>query len=252
MAIDDYNQRRYLRWTIGERIQHWILAISFFVLVITGFALKFPESWWAWPFRITGSFDLRGLLHRIAATFYIALSLYHLAYLVFTQRGRAQWRELKPRLRDLLDLKNQVLYNLGWRRVRPKYGHYTYWEKLEYWALVWGTVIMVLTGLALWFENISLRIFPLWVLDVATVIHYYEAILATAAILVWHFYFVIFDPLVYPLNTSMISGSLTQVQMEEEHAEELEKLAEMEEKESEGPIDPLKSDEEDVGQDVSV
>ena len=225
MAMDKTHSRLYLRWTVGERIQHWLLVVSFFVLVITGFALKYPESWWTWPFTITGSFDLRGLLHRIAATVYIALAVYHVAYLLLSPRGRKQWQALKWRLQDFRDLKHQILYNLGKLSRPPRYGHYTYWEKMEYWALVWGTVIMVITGLLLWFENLSLRFLPLWVLDVATVIHYYEAILATAAIFVWHFYFVIFDPLVYPLNPSMISGTLTEDAMQEEHAQELEMLS---------------------------
>jgi hypothetical protein len=76
-----------------------------------------------------------------------------------------------------------------------------YAEKAEYLALVWGTLVMVVTGFLLWFENWTLAHLPKWTSDVATVVHFYEAILASLAILVWHFYFVIFDPLVYPLDT---------------------------------------------------
>ncbi len=222
--VSDKSNTYYLRWTRGERIQHWVLVVSFFMLVLTGFALKYPESWWTWVFSATGSFDLRGLLHRIAATVYTLLSLYHVGYLLFSTRGRAQFQALKLRKRDFLDLRNQMLYNLGKRPAPPKYDHYAYWEKLEYWALVWGTLIMVITGMLLWFENISLRLFPLWVLDVATVIHFYEAVLATAAIVVWHFYFVLFNPAVYPANMSMFYGYITAREMQEEHAAELERM----------------------------
>ena len=215
----------YLRWTKVERAQHWVLASSFFILVLTGFALKYPDSWWAWPFVYANkTIDLRSILHRIAATAYLILAVFHIAYLIVTERGRAQFRALMFRARDLADMKQQILHNLGKRVPVPKYGHFTYWEKMEYWALVWGTFIMATTGLLLWFENISLQILPLWALDVATVIHLYEAILASLAILVWHFYFVIFNPRVYPVNFSMFDGYLTEEEMAEEHAGELEEL----------------------------
>ncbi|MCA9743615.1 MAG: cytochrome b/b6 domain-containing protein [Deferribacteres bacterium] len=224
MQSNEKYSQAYLRWTVNERTQHWILAISFIVLVFTGFALKYPESWWSWPFLYAGAFDLRGTLHRIAGSAYLALSFYHVWYLLFNERGRAKLQALKLRLQDIFDMKDQILHNLGKSRTVPKYGHFTYWEKFEYWALVWGTLIMAFTGLVLWFENISLQIFPLWFLDVSTVIHFYEAILATLAILVWHFYFVIFNPTVYPVNFSMFNGYITEEEMREEHAAELEEF----------------------------
>lgn len=224
MQANEKYPQIYLRWTRAERLQHWVLAASFLTLVVTGFALKYPDSWWVWPFDVTGWIDLRGTLHRIAATCYLLLAGYHIGYLSFTRRGRAQFRALMIRLQDLADMKMQILHNLGKPVPVPRYGHFTYWEKLEYWALVWGTFIMALTGLILWFESISLKIFPLWILDVSTVIHFYEAVLASLAILVWHFYFVIFNPNVYPINWSMFNGLITKKEMEEEHAGELEEI----------------------------
>ena len=95
---------------------------------------------------------------------------------------------------------------------------------VEYWALIWGTVIMSVTGLLLWFENTAMAYFPKWLLDVATVVHLYEAWLATLSIIIWHFYAVIFNPQVYPLNWSMITGWLTEEEMIEEHPGEYERL----------------------------
>jgi cytochrome b subunit of formate dehydrogenase len=97
-------------------------------------------------------------------------------------------------------------------------------EKIEYWALVWGTVVMAITGFLLWFENFALKIFPLWMMEVFTVIHLYEAWLATLAIFVWHLYAVVFNPEVYPLNQSMIDGMMSEAEMEREHARELARL----------------------------
>ena len=97
-------------------------------------------------------------------------------------------------------------YNLGLASVRPSFGKFSYAEKFEYWAFLWGTVVMALSGFLLWFNNFTLRNFPKWVADAATAIHYYEAILATLSILIWHFYMVMFDPDVYPMDRAWLTG----------------------------------------------
>ena len=130
-------------------------------------------------------------------------------------------------------------YYLGRRPDRPAYDRFGYVEKLEYWALVWGSAVMTVTGFALWFENQSLSVVPLWGLDLATVIHYYEAWLATLAIVVWHFYWVIFNPEVYPMSLVWLDGRLSAEAMEHEHPRELERLrgtaAQVDDGSSEGP-----------------
>ena len=114
-----------------------------------------------------------------------------------------------------------VKYNLGLARERPQFGRFTYAEKMEYFALVWGTLVMVVTGLALWFEVSFLNRFPFWSFQLATIVHYYEAILATLAIVVWHFYFTMFNPDVFPISKAMITGELSREEMEREHPKEL-------------------------------
>ena len=83
---------------------------------------------------------------------------------------------------------------------------HSYIEKAEYWAVVWGAVIMVLTGVVLWANNWALSWLPKSVLDFLTAVHFYEAVLATLAIVVWHFYFVLFDPEVYPMDPAWLTG----------------------------------------------
>jgi formate dehydrogenase gamma subunit len=218
-------QNHYLRWTKVERWQHWILAISFGVLAVSGFALKYPESWWAFPLVIMEEgFGGRGLLHRVAATAFLALSVFHLGYLGLTRRGREIFRAMLPILRDVRDARENFKYLLGRKVEPPAYDHFSYIEKLEYWALVWGTVVMSVTGLLLWFESVALSFLPLWAMDIMTAIHLYEAWLATLAIFVWHFYAVIFNPEVYPLNTSMVTGLMSEREMALEHGRELARL----------------------------
>jgi formate dehydrogenase gamma subunit len=206
-----------LRFTLSERVQHALLLASFITLVITGFMLKFPESFWAAPLvRWEGGFPLRGLAHRIAGVILIGAGFYHLLYLFFTPQGRRDLLAMLPKLRDVRDAVQTVGYNLGYRPEAPLYAKFNYAEKLEYWALVWGTVVMAFTGILLWAHNWVLEYFPKVVLDVATAVHYYEAILATLAIVIWHFYAVIFDPDVYPLKWTFVNGRAPEHEVREE------------------------------------
>ncbi len=204
------------RLVLSERIQHFLLTITFIVLAYTGFAIKYPEALWAYPLRLFDNPEaVRGITHRVAAGIFIALCLYHSWFILATRRGREQLRELRPRFHDFRDLAGVAKYNLGLSKVRPRFERFNYIEKSEYWALVWGSVIMIVSGLILVFENLALKYFPLWVTELATVVHFFEAILATLAIIVWHFYWSVFDPHVYPMNWSWITGKSTQEQEKE-------------------------------------
>ena len=218
--------RLYVRMTLEERIRHGTLLLSFFTLVLTGFALRFPDAWWvAGISRISPvMFELRGILHRIAAVVLVSTSLYHLYYILWTERGKQLVRDLLPTWKDVTDAVGVMKYNLGFSRVKPLFGRFSYIEKSEYWALVWGTVVMAATGVILWFDNTFLGILTKLWWDVARTIHYYEAWLATLAIIVWHFYFIIFNPDIYPLNLAFWKGTLTEEEMEEEHPLELEEI----------------------------
>ncbi len=221
-----HSHRLYLRMTLSERIQHLSLLLSFFTLVITGFMLSFPDAWWVRHIReiIPGAFELRSYLHRIAAVVMIAASVYHVYYLSFTKRGRQLFIDLLPRLKDATDAIGVLKYNFGLSKEKPKFGRFSYIEKSEYWALVWGNIVMAATGFIMWFENTFIGIFTKLGWDVARTVHYYEAWLAFLAIVVWHIYFVIFNPDVYPMNLAWIKGTITEEEMEEEHPLELEEI----------------------------
>ncbi|MFQ5605534.1 MAG: formate dehydrogenase subunit gamma [bacterium] len=228
------DKKAYVRWTLNERIQHWIMAASFILLVLTGFGLKYPEAWWVRPFAgIEWLFDLRGLLHRIAGAIFILLGFYHTWYMLGTRRGRSLTSAFLPKVQDLRDLSQNISYNLGLSKHPPKFGHFSYMEKAEYLALIWGAVVMGVTGLLLWFDGITLKFFSKWIIDLLTVIHLYEAWLATLAIVVWHFYYVILNPDIYPLNTSMVDGKITEKEFRDEYY--LEWLA-MQENSKEEPL----------------
>ncbi len=205
------------RMTKWENAQHAMLLIAFVVLVITGFALRFSDSWWSvLLFGRDGGFPLRNLIHRIAAVTLVLVSLAHVFYLRGT-RGREFMRGIFPSLNDLIQLRQMLSYNLGFSNERPNFGRFSFVEKFEYWALIWGTIIMVVTGTSLWFENDVVKVLPKVVLDVMLVIHYYEAWLATISILIWHLYSTVFSPAVYPMNPAWISGKMPVEQFRHEH-----------------------------------
>ncbi len=191
------------------RIAHWGVILSFPTLVITGFALKFPDAWWSSPLLLwERHIGFRGGLHRTAAIILVAATLYHLIHLALNKRDRVFLWAMIPQIKDATDIVQVFSYNLGLTKVEPKFAKFNYAEKLEYLAFMWGTFVMALSGFLLWFNNFSLRYFPKWVSDAATAVHYYEAILATFAILIWHSYMVVFDPLVYPMDTAWLDGKV--------------------------------------------
>ena len=204
-----------VRMPLRFRWQHATLLTSFFVLVITGFALKFPGSWFDSMLGLGER--LRGVLHRIAAVVLIAVSLYHLFDALFTRAGRNLVRDLFPTLDDIRGASQNLAYYLGISKRKPEFPRFNYAEKAEYWALVWGMIVMAVTGTALWAKVLVGNHFPRWWLDIATAIHFYEAVLATLAIVVWHFYQVFLDPDTYPMNWAWWDGKMSLHHYEDEH-----------------------------------
>ena len=199
--------RTVLRMDFSQRAQHFVLAFSFIVLALTGFALKFPDSWVA---VLLGSNEgIRRWGHRVAGVILLLTGAYHVGYVLATRQGRSLVKDMMPNAKDARDVAANARYLSGLAQTKPKFGRFGYAEKMEYWAVAWGTVIMGMTGLMIWFKLGTTHWLPRWFIDVATTIHYYEAILACLAILVWHFYGVIFDPDVYPLNRACVDGRVS-------------------------------------------
>ena len=218
---------KYLRMTLNERIQHFLLFTSFITLVITGFALKYPEAFWIkWVYAIfgDGAASWRGIIHRTAAVIMVYASMHHVVYVIFFKKGRQLIADLMFRKQDIIDVFKYMNYLIRKDAEKPKFGRFCYIEKAEYWALVWGNIVMGTTGVLLWFQNKFLPVIGTSGMEIATVVHFYEAVLATLAIIVWHFYFIFISPDFFPMNKAWYTGFITRKQMEHEHPLELEKL----------------------------
>lgn len=212
-------ERRYLRFYWPDRILHLLLLVSFTILALTGLPQMFADSnIGVTMIQIMGGIEQTRVFHHTAAVVLILTSIAHivqLGYRVFVKRVRL---EMIPSFKDVTDFFDAVKYNLGLSKKHPRFPRYNFIEKLEYLAVVWGTVLMTITGYFLWNPVLVTRYLPGEFIPAAKMIHGLEAILAVLSILTWHFYFVH----VRKFNKSMFNGYLSQEEMEEEHAVELE------------------------------
>jgi len=209
------HRRTVVRMNGLARIQHAALALSFIYLVLTGFALKYPDSWVGAVFGANEAWRRVG--HRIAALVLVAGSVFHIIFVVFTRDGRRFFMDMLPEWKDLRDVIQNLRHLLNNDLPRPQFKRFGYAEKAEYWALIWGTAVMAVTGCLIMFKLFFTHWIPRWFVDVAITIHLYEAILATLSIIVWHFYFVIFDPEVYPVSLAWLDGRVTKEFYDHEH-----------------------------------
>jgi formate dehydrogenase gamma subunit len=213
----------YDRFTKSDRVQHLAMVASFVVLALTGLPQKYiyaNNRYLDDLIEAMGGLERVRVLHRWAATVLMLVSIYHLLAVAHRVLVRRVSLSILPRYQDVLDGLSAVRYNLGLAKERPRADRYTWEEKVEYWSLVWGTVVMVVTGFMLWNPVATARFVPGQWIPAAQVIHGGEAILAILAVLVWHFYSVHLRQ----FNKSMFTGFLTEEEMEHEHPLELERI----------------------------
>jgi formate dehydrogenase gamma subunit len=214
-------QKKYPRFRVGAQVEHWILVVSFTILCLTGLPQKyvdFPIS--QSLIELMGGIETTRIIHRWAAFVLIAGAIYHVitnAYRFFVKHERMR---IVPDRKDVEDLRDYVLYNIGFKNEHPRMRKFNFGEKFEYWAVVWGTGVMIITGFMLLNPIATTSVLPGQFIPAALAAHGWEAVLAASAIIVWHLY----NVLVRHFNPSMWTGKLPRNQMEEEHALELERL----------------------------
>jgi len=210
----------YERFSIAQRIEHFVLLLTFSTLAITGLPQKFVGSGLAeGMIALMGGIETVRIIHRIAAIGISIQSVYHVLLLGHKVWVRRTEMTMLPGLKDVTDAIDVIRYNLGLTKEHPKMPRYNFGEKVEYWAMVWGTVIMAITGFMLWNPIAAARFLPGQAIPAAKAAHGAEAILAVLAIIIWHFYNVHLKT----LNKSMFNGKMTHHQMVEEHGAELER-----------------------------
>ncbi len=211
--------RPYPRFSRGQRIQHGVLIVSFTVLALTGLGQKYSFTRVGeLAIVVMGGIEAVRIVHRAAAIVLMAASLYHVFDVAYRVLVRRRPLSMLPRYQDVVDAWQTVRYNLGRSGARPRMGRFTFEEKVEYWALMWGNVVMIATGFMLWNPIATAQALPGQVIPAALVAHGSEALLAVLAVIVWHGYGVHLRH----FNRSMFTGSMTEAEMREEHPLELE------------------------------
>lgn len=212
---------KYLRFSLSDRVEHFLLLTSFTVLVITGIPQKFlPAGWAEFMINVMGGIETVRIIHRIAATVLIFEAVYHLFAVTYKLLVLRRAPSMIPGSKDVVDFLVTVRHNMGLGRQAPKYDRYNFEEKLEYWAVIWGTLVMIATGFILWNPILTTKFLAGNTIPAAKAAHGGEALLAFLAIVVWHLWGVH----IRTFNKSMFTGSLSREQMEHEHALELERI----------------------------
>lgn len=217
-ATEAKAEKVYVRFTLSQRIEHFVLLVSFSLLGITGLAQKYATtSGGEAVLSLLGGIEMSRLIHRASAVVLMAVSIYHIVAVLYRVIVLRSPLNMLPTPLDFKHLFQDVMYYLGRRAHKANYGRYNYAEKAEYLAVVWGTLIMAITGFMMWNPIGTTRFLPGEFIPAAKAAHSGEALLAVLAIILWHFYHVH----IRHFNKSMFTGKMTEEEMKEEHPGEL-------------------------------
>ncbi len=235
----------FVRFNHFHRVMHLFVMTSFLGLALTGLPLKYSDSLWArYLVTFLGGFERAGFLHRVCAVVTFGYFAAHLCYLCYFFKYKLTQplftfllgpNSMVPGIKDAKDLYANFRWFLG-LGPRPRFDRWTYWEKFDYWAVFWGVGMIGVSGLFLWFPTLAARLFPGWVLNIATIVHSDEALLATGFIFIFHFIHTHLRGDKFPLDPVIFTGRVEEEEFREERSTEYERL------EREGRLKAIQSD----------
>jgi formate dehydrogenase gamma subunit len=219
LVVNERGQRLILRFSLSQRIEHQLLIISFTMLAITGVPQRYVNTpLGSGLLQIMGGIDLARQLHHLFALVFLLEVVYHVGAYMYNLAVYKRIGGIWPAWSDAIHLSQMLRLNLGLSNKHPKFGRFSFEEKVEYWALVWGSVLMIVTGIIQWFPTLVTRWLPGVSIPFARTLHSWEAILAVLSILTWHLYHTV----IKHFNKSIFTGYMTEEEMREEHPGELE------------------------------
>lgn len=223
--VEIHLPKEFVRFSPLQRIEHISVMTFFLVLVITGLPQEFFANPWAsWIIVRLGGIDTTRFIHRMFGILFAALAAWHLGrvtLLVILIKARPS---MIPTFRDFSDAVGMFKYYLGLSEEQPKFDRYDYRQKFEYWGLVIGGIIMIVTGFILYLPVFFTKLLPGVIIPIAKFVHGYEALLAFLVIIIWHMYGAHFNPGVFPFDSSIFTGKISRERMEKEHTQELARI----------------------------
>jgi len=232
MTLSKPQTREYVRFSRLNRVLHVLMIVSFISMALTGMTLKFSYTAWAVTLsHLLGGFETAGYIHRTAAVLMVGVFVTHITSLVRRKKSEfGTWRNLifgpdsmMFNRRDIEEFIGNLKWFLG-RGPRPAYGRWTYWEKFDYFAVFWGIAVIGSTGLTLWFPTFFTRFFPGWAINVATIVHSDEALLATGFIFTVHFFNTHLRPEKFPMDIVVFTGRMKVIELQHDKPREYEEL----------------------------
>jgi cytochrome b subunit of formate dehydrogenase len=206
-------------------VEHWLNALVFVILVLTGLSQKFHDAGLSQLIiGVLGGIDSVRVIHRITGVGLATLTLLHIISATYGVLFRRWQPTMVIGKKDFTDVIENLKYYFGLTDHPARCDRYDYKQKFEYWGVVVGGILMTMTGLTLWFPTIVARFLPGGAIPVAKALHTNEALLAFLVIVIWHIYNSIFSPEVFPMDTAIFTGKISRDRMVHEHPVELARM----------------------------
>ena len=216
-----------VRFSKKQRVEHLVVMLLFMTLALTGFPQKFYEARWAAVIvNAIGGLDRVRFLHRMAGLLFSVATIFHIVLITLLALMRRAGMTMVPTRRDFSDAIQQIGWYLGLAKEPAKFDRYDYRQKFEYWGMLIGSLVMVVTGLILYLPLLFTRFFPGEFVPVAQVAHSNEGLMAFLVVITWHIYNAHLSPDVFPFDTCIFTGKISVDRMHHEHPLELARMAE--------------------------
>ena len=236
-AKTNAKKEKVLRFTPAQRIEHIVLMVTFIVLSVTGLAQRYYTAGWAsWFILNFGGIEYVRLIHRGFAVVFILQALYHLVYVAYSFFIKHRKMTMVPTLKDFQDVITELKYSFNLAERPPEYGRFDFRQKFEYWGLLFGSFVIISTGLILAFPVAATRVLPGQMVAASVEFHGFEATLAVLTVVIFHLYDVMFRPGIFPADTTIFTGRISVERMIEEHSEEYEEREDLAEVRGKYPL----------------
>jgi len=213
------------RFSVRQRVEH-VLVMSFFIILsVTGLPQKYFDAAWArWFINLMGGIDHMRWFHRIAGLSFATLTAWHIMFAIGAVAAGRSALSIVPNRKDFDDAIQMMRYYLGRVDQPAQFDRFDYRQKFEYWGLVLGAVVVISTGLILYFPILFTRFFPGELIPAAKVAHSYEGLMAFLVVILWHIYNAHLNPDVFPFDKTIFTGKISLERMQHEHPLELARL----------------------------